>query len=273
MMDLRSRTAWRGAFTACLLNALGTPLDWVIGRNVPGMPWWPPFASSAAGVMLALVLFAKRHEVSERSSSLAFIVNTACIVTSLWLTATVYAHRVPNWVPYQANELGALASAFLTPSLWSGLVAVALFSGSAILHYLLLPVELQARFFAEPWATLTYGMFGAALVAYNVHRQEAEAALQLARAQSAAVERLAAASLAIRDLASTPFQTMALAVENLRIRCPGAQAQLDVIARALERLNTLRSVLRRYEDAAANDGRASFDALDDLSERKRPGSP
>ncbi|MGZ3439127.1 MAG: hypothetical protein ACXVDD_06415, partial [Polyangia bacterium] len=57
----RVHIAWRGALLAAALNAFGSPLELVVGRDVAGLPHWPPIAAGAIGLVLLALLLLGRH--------------------------------------------------------------------------------------------------------------------------------------------------------------------------------------------------------------------
>ena len=115
------RYAWRGALFACGLNAVGMPLDFADGAGRSrACRVWPPLVSSAAGVLLAIVLLARRRHPTVRLAMAVFMVNIAVILVALWITSGAYAAAPGRWIPFQANKLGALAAAVLAPDLVTG---------------------------------------------------------------------------------------------------------------------------------------------------------
>ena len=104
---LESRYAWRGALIACLLNAIGLPLDTLLAEGVPGMPWWPSLMSSATGLLLVIALLTGRQRPTIRLAATAFLLNTVVILVALWITSGVFAaapgksirSRPTSWAP------------------------------------------------------------------------------------------------------------------------------------------------------------------------------
>ena len=54
--DLATRHAWRGAFVAAALNAMGMPIDFFLARNIPTMPMYPYAMSVLVGISLIVFL-------------------------------------------------------------------------------------------------------------------------------------------------------------------------------------------------------------------------
>jgi hypothetical protein len=246
--ELRRVSAWRIALAASAINALGSPLELVFELRLPGGPvfWWP-LASAAVGAALALVLVVGRRRTSVRWSSVAFLANAVAINVFLWVVNTRYAVDVPALVPYQPNKLGALIVAVLAPELWVGVLTILLYTGSAVVHHLLLPAALEANALGEPWASAIYGAIALALLCLQLRHRKADWAAIGLQSERAAMEQLAASAMAIRDLANTPLQTVELTTATLSRKHPGLRPEFDRIARALERMRELNAILLQYE--------------------------
>ena len=243
-----SHYRWRGALVACALNAIGMPLDIFVGRDVPGMPKWPSLMSAAAGLLLAVVLLVRRRHPTYRLCAAVFLLNNAVILVALWITSGVYAAAPGKWVPFQANKLGVLAVAVLSPGLVTGLVMIVGFAGMAVIRYLMLSAELQQRLpIGEPWVILIYAIFAVAILGYRVHSVALSRRMFRLRTESIATQRLARTFLALRDFTNTPLQTIELAASVVRARCPQTGPLVDRIDRSLDRLYRLNQAFSAYE--------------------------
>ena len=243
-----SRYNWRGALVACGLNAIGMPLDLVLAGDIPGMPRWAPLMSSAVGVLLASVLLARRRHPTARLARAAFLVNTAVILVALWITSGAYAAAPGKWIPFQANKIGALAAAVLAPDLLTGIVSIAGFAGTVLLRYLTLTGDQQQRLpISEPWAILIYAVFAFAILGYRLHSVSLARRMLRMRTESIATQRLARTFLAVRDFTNTPLQTIELAGNIVRKRCPELAPVVDRIDRSIDRLYRLNHAFSVYE--------------------------
>jgi hypothetical protein len=244
----QSRYHWRGALVACGLNTIGMPLDIVLAGDVPGMPRWPPLTSSAVGVLLVIVLLTRRRHPTARLARTAFLINTAVILGALWIVSGAYAAAPGKWIPFQANKIGALAAAVLAPDLVTGIIAIGGFAGTVLLRYLTLPGEQQQRLpIAEPWAILIYAVFAFAILGYRLHSVSLARRVLRMRTESLATQRLARTFLALRDFTNTPLQTIELAGNIVRKRCPHLVPVVDRIDRSLDRLYRLNHAFSVYE--------------------------
>jgi hypothetical protein len=243
-----ARNAWRGAIWSCALSATGLSVDVVLARHVPDMPRWAPLMASAVGLLLIVVLIAVRQRPNTRVATVVFLLNIAVILVALWITSGAYAAAPGNWIPFQANKLGALAAAMLAPTFVSGAVAIAGFAGMALLKYLMLPSALQDRFsLGEPWTILIYAIFGMALLGYRAQRIALARRMLRIRTESIATQRLARAFLALRDFTNTPLQTIELAAAVIRQSHPQLASTLDRIDRSVDRLYRLNNTFSVYE--------------------------
>jgi hypothetical protein len=244
----QARNAMRGALWACGLNAVGMPLDALLMKDIPNIPRWPPLLSGATGLLLMLLLFGFRRRPSGQVATTAFLVNTAVILVSLWITSAAFAAAPGKWIPFQANKLGALAAAMLAPDLLTGVIAIAAFAGMVVVRYLALPHELQRRFpIGEPWTILIYAVFALALLGYRAHRIALSRRMLRIRTESIATQRLARAFLALRDFTNTPLQTIELASGIIRQQRPELAPILDRIDRSVDRLYRLNHTFSVYE--------------------------
>ena len=244
----QSRYAWRGALVACTLNAIGMPLDILVGRGIPGMPRYPVLLSSAAGALLVIMMMARRRHPTIRLAITAFMLNTAVIIWALWITAGVYAVVPERWIPFQANKLGALVAGVLAPDLLTGIVAIAGFSGMAIIRYLTFSLGQQQRLsVGEPWVIVIYALFGIAILVYRVHSIALAHRVLRLRTEAIATQRLARTFLALRDFTNTPLQTIELATAIARRRCADLAPVLDRVQRSLDRLYRLNQAFAVYE--------------------------
>jgi hypothetical protein len=244
----QSQYRWRGALLSCALNAIGMPLDLFLARDVPDMPRWPSLASGAAGVVLAVVLFVRRAHPTVRLTSAVFLVNIGVIVVALWIVTGAFAAAPGTWIPFQANKLGALAAAVLAPDLATGLLAIGAFVAMPLVRYVMLPSAHQQRFpIGEPWTIVIYAVFALAMLGYRVHSVALARRVLRVRTESIATQRLARTFLALRDVTNTPLQTIELAANVVRARCPDMAPLLDRIDRSLDRLYRLNHAFSEYE--------------------------
>jgi len=245
--DLGETHAWRGAFVAAALNAVGMPGDYLLARDIPNMPWYPSVLSASVGVGLLVLLLIYRQRATVRFSSIVFLVNTLAILVALWITSGYWAAGDESWTPFQANKLGALAVALLASELGAGLAAIAGFTATAVGKFYVLDPGIQRGFpVGEPWVILFYALFGAVLLAYRLRSVTLERKTLRLQAEAAAAEQLARTYLLLRDYANTPIQTIAFQVELIRVNHPELRPDLGRLERAVEKSMGLSPALSRY---------------------------
>jgi hypothetical protein len=246
--EVEERTARRSGAYSSILNTGGMAFEWLIERRVGGIPWWPAVVSSVVGVVVLVAMLPARRRPTLKIGVAAFLVNAAAVTFALWMTHPYYAVAPRPWRPFEANKLGALTAALLAPNRWAGLLAIAGYSGTAVLQYHLFPGDTSQHLsVTEPWASIVYGAFGVGLLAYRLRGLAMAREVARRQAETALLKRLARASLSLRDLANTPLQTLSLSMEVLRARDGSLAPILDRMERALLRLQALGRALSRYE--------------------------
>jgi hypothetical protein len=266
--DPRARLAWRGALLAAALNAVGSPLELVVARGVVAVPRWAPLGAGAVGVVMIVLLLLQRHRPTRGGAAAAFLVNTASIVAMLCFCNARWATLGAHWAPFQANKLGALTVALLTPELAVGVVSIAAYAGAAVIQFALLEPSLRASLArGEPMVTCIFAAFGVVMLVMSARRFALERRIVEQQREAAALEELARAFLAVRDFANTPLQTIESAAAVARMLHPEARPQLDQIERALARLRKLNQLLSRHEAHVRwREGDESFDAATQLED-------
>jgi hypothetical protein len=248
--DMDTKHAWRGAFVAAVLNAVGMSVDFLLARDIPTMPIYPYAMSTLVGVGISVFLLIHRQRATVRLGSAAFLANTAAILVALWITSGYWATSGRAWTPFQANKLGALAVPMLAPQLGVGLASIAGFAAIAIGKFYFLDPEIHRGFpVGEPWFILIYALFAAVLLINRLRGLALEREMLRVQAEAAATEQLARTFVRLRDYTNTPIQTIAFTTELLRAQTHNLKPTLDRLERAVDRLTELSHALTSYEDA------------------------
>jgi hypothetical protein len=186
-------------------------------------------------------------------------------VAMTWMLDDARAAHSARWVPYEPHKLSMLALAIIAPPGWStGVVAILMFVGSALLHQAVLPEALRARMSAgEPFGVIAYCVFALVLLGFKQRRNTLYKELEHARGEKMVLERVARVAMALRDLANTPVQTLELVRQALLDADPRLCVQAERMARALARLRRLNDILLPYQTAVPWDegGRAIVSEL------------
>jgi len=248
--DLATKHAWRGAFVAAALNAVGMSVDFLLARDIPTMPIYPFAMSALVGICLIVFLLIRRQRATVRLGSAAFLTNTVAVLLALWITSGYWATTGRAWTPFQANKLGALTVPMLAPQLGVGLASIAGFAAIAIGKYYFLDPDIQHGFpVGEPWFILVYALFGAVLLIYRLRGMAMEREMLRVQAEAAAAQQLARTFLRLRDYTNTPIQTIAFTTELLRAKHHDLKPILDRLERAVDKLTELSDALTGYENA------------------------
>ena len=246
--DLPTRHAWRGAFAAAALNAVGMSVDFVLARDIPTMPVYPYAVSALVGVGVIVFLLIRRQRATVRLGSAVFLVNTIAILVALWITSGHWATTGSTWTPFQANKLGTLAVAMLAPQLGVGLASIAGFAAITIGKYYFLDPDIQRGFpVGEPWFVLIYAAFAGVLLVFRLRGLALEREKLRVQAEAAAADQLARTFLRLRDYTNTPIQTIAFTTKLLRVTHQDLKPALDRLDRAVEKLAELSDALTRYD--------------------------
>ncbi|UJR84666.1 Hypothetical protein I5071_67450 [Sandaracinus amylolyticus] len=261
--ELRRRRAWAALRTASALNVVGIALELMTGRELPGIPAWPALVSGAVGLVLFALAMLRPPHWSGRLASWLFVVNSAAIALALFVRDPYYAAFAEHWIPFQGSKLCCVIVAVLAPRLWAGVLATILHAGSSVLAFALLPPDVREQIaFGEPSVTIGVGVLTAAVLAHRLRRESLERELLRAQTEAAAAQHLARTVLAIRHLANTPVQTIALTSALLSQRHPGERSLIARQERAVEKLRRIDELLVRYDrELEWHSDDASIDAI------------
>jgi hypothetical protein len=170
----------------------------------------------------------------------------------VWTLAVPEAKLSESFIAFKMVVMGL---ALLTPlSLWLGL---SLLAGFSIEVVTLWGLGLSGRLAGEPWVTLFYAVFAAALLVQRASERRLTRRLVQANAEAAALERIANSSRAVRDRMNTPLQTLALALELLERSGDDHTHTPELIQRMRRALVKLTELSARLaaEEPRTSDGR------------------
>lgn len=243
--DEQRARAWWGAFFATFLTLFGEVayifIDWQVH---PGNLMLPTLRTLHVleSVGLLVLLLARRSTSSPRLSGGVF---TAVALPHLVIFAVAEVAMAASgrvWQPLSGHRLLMLGIGLLAPmgpELGLGLIGA--FALEAVLLWYGLRLNTRLQMPWEPWVTLVWGGTACGLLTFRLRTQRIEQRLQMARAETESLERLARLLLAMRDAANTPLQSLEVATSLLRQRSAGGEnaALLATMERALTRLRTL----------------------------------
>jgi hypothetical protein len=221
-----------------------------LDRKIPGTSLLPGVVSACIGVALLTLLLIGRKRPSLFWVSIAFAVNSGSVVTALLLSNQQFAAVLgSDWVPFQANKLGCLIAALLTPGFGIGLLSILAYTLSALLQFeFFFPPALKARVaLVEPLPILAFGLAGIFALIYRFRQAQLEQELAEIQAQHFAIRELTNAFLNIRDLMNTPLQVIEFSVQALRNSNEVPKPLLDRIDRSVQNLKQINMMLVQHE--------------------------
>jgi hypothetical protein len=264
------RASWRGVVTAAALSGAGQLAFLVIKLGVVGRTLLTVEQGAHALLCATLIvlLLVTRRTATLRLCNVAFVAVGLPFLITVWTGEAERAAWGLPFSPFVGEKLVVLAIAFLAPSLWVGAsLIVALAAEMAILARLL-DVGALPLAGGEPWITLVYCAVALALLVHRLRRLQLEREVAQLRAEAEARERLARTFRAVRDLANTPLQTVAINLALLEAR-PDDREPMVRIANAFARLRELDALLEPGSQTASEQaGAESFDARAILGERR-----
>ena len=268
--------AQRAAVVAAALGVIGTGISVFGFWSISG-----PHLRAVQAVGLVTsggalwVLRNRRRPTSRTTSNLLFLLVLLPTVVMTWLVDDARAAQSAFWVPYEPNKLSVLTLAIIAPPSWPiGMVAILLFAGSALVHHLTLAEAIRARMSAgEPFGIIAYSVFALVLLGFKQRAYALRGELEHERSDKLALERVARVSLALRDLANTPVQTLELVRQRLLTDNPELRVQTERMGRALERLRRLNDILAPYQSSVIWEGEITTVERELRSTKSRLSAP
>jgi hypothetical protein len=237
-------------------------LELGIGRGTPGIANWPVYVSQLLGCAILILLFFQRNRPRTSVAATLFLANAMIVCFALYMRHAFYANASLShpWVPFQANKLGCLIAALLAPNLGVGLLAIAAHAGSSVWQYEFFSPAIQSHLaFAEPEATLAFGLAGVLTLVARIRRIQADQDAAAIKAQADATKNLAKTILRLRDSMNTPLQAVDLSTTLLDQHSDQQENALKCIKNAVSSLREINLALQEYEkDFKWNPGDESF---------------
>jgi hypothetical protein len=213
--------------------------------GLKSLPMWPYAMTALLSFLFWIYLLAKIEVAAKHSRFFT--------VTALSLALVVATFQNINMpyigVPYQAflgHKFIALVTGIVAPSLyWYGLILIGLCGIIPPLTvFFIVPIDLRHLILPpEPWASIITAFIGAIIFYHrNLELKYELTAMEAIYAKRIAEHR-AATFIAIRDLVSTPLQTLILAAGILREKYPQAANDIDRIDASVNKMLELRKQL------------------------------
>lgn len=237
----------RAARLAGGLGTIGLTVDAIVGTPQGGPAI--QFVASVICGLLWMATYTARPPRTTLYGSAIFLLLDAAIIIALWVKTDQIAGSGLHWVPFRAHQLGAIAIALIAPPVaWVGVVALVTLVGAAVLQFMLFDPAIRAQMpFGDPWTTLFFGGFALGILFYRRRGDRMERDTAHAEAEAENYQRFARAMIAVRDLSTTPLQTLTNMVVLLRQHGPELRAIADRLERAVARLTELERATRPFE--------------------------
>jgi hypothetical protein len=246
-LEIARKEAWQAAVWASALNAGVGVLGALAFRARPWLPMWAMVQFTAVGALTLIVLLAWRN--APRAACLvlfSFDVASALVASIGGAQAFVGAGQLGQL--FESVRAGIIVLAIISPSVRLGVAWIGVFILAPFVQfYTWAPAIRDAVPPTDPWFIPIYGVVGTVLLLYRRRSVRLDHALSDARAERLTMERLARVSLALRDLANTPLQTLTTGVTLLRRKVEQPEEVLASMDRALVRLQGLRHALEPFE--------------------------
>jgi hypothetical protein len=264
--------AARAAKTLAALAALGCAIAAVTllsldDAHMRRAGWGWLVDAAVCAVALGLLVLRRRWSAGEAQA-----------VSLLLIAATMVAQVHADWssalsrarfCPFEGFKMVALIVAILVP--FRAALAHALVGACAVIPlavYLAMPASMRAALPIEaPWTTLVYPLIASGVLVHRVRARRLEREMVRARVKREELERFAKVSLAYRDLANSPLQSIELVRAALRKAHPESKELLERLRRNLARLRDLGEMLSHTEHQVVwTSKEEAFDAAQVIAE-------
>jgi len=260
--EIERKEAWRGAVWASALNLGCGFLGALVFRTTAWLPVWTMLQFAGVGALVLLALLWWRQAPRAVCLALFSLDVASALVTSL-AGANAYAHAGQMGQLYQSLEASLFVIAILSPSARLGAMWTGIFTAAPFVQFSGWPEAIrQSVVLPDLWLIPMYALIAVVLLSHRRRSVRLQRLLSDARADRLTLERLARVSLALRDLANTPLQTLTTGVDLLRRKLVAQQVVLPSMERALLRLQDLKRALAPFEQHVEWRPREeSFDAV------------
>jgi hypothetical protein len=181
------------------------------------------------------------------------------------------------WTPFEPHGLTCLTIAILAPPVrWIGIPAILVPPALATLQYLSFQPEQLIWLPLRPlFAVFAFAAFGVVLYLFRLHDLWVVDLAANTDAEAKMMRKMTNTVLAIKDLANSPIQSLALDAETLSRKSPENAVIAERIKAASLQLRDLNQILDEYLRRERTDPvKASFDSYNELgAERSRMKTP
>jgi hypothetical protein len=270
--EVEERHARRLRIWFALIYILGATGELSVWYPVAAVTSWQWVQFLGVGVcFLAMMLWV--HRPSRVSTVAAYWIVNISVFLALWVTNAQLAKKGAPFQTFAGFKMMLIGGALILPS--DLIIGVPMLLAGAVVpsvEWATWPSDWRAHLApGEPFGTVIYGLVALALYAHRTRSAAMQRQMHLAEAEASSMERIARMSLAVRDLANTPLQTLQAGVELLQRGGPSTPETIERLLRALLRLRELNQMLEPYAASLKwHAGEASLDSIEVL--RQQPPS-
>lgn len=272
--DAHPREALRATLAGCFLTVCAqTAFAALAGYELGRSPIvWLDLLHAAWAAGLAAWLWLRRTRPSVRECSAVFVLLALAYLPTLWVGEIVSADRGVLREPLVTHHFLMFGIALLSPAgpwLTVCLIAISTVSAPLLWATLMARHPATASALGEPWITLVFAGISAWLAVYRTRQRLLTHRLAHARAEVAALGRVARLFLAVRDRANTPLQTLELGTALFEQRHPDEQQLVEALRRAVAQLRSLSSTFAVAEAWPAQSEAPTTDLAREVEEAAR----
>jgi hypothetical protein len=222
-------------------------IELIVWRGVEAVSEWQWILFASSGLAFFCLILVSRQRPRGVTVA-AFHGNIVVSAVALFVTNGQLAASGVRFQAFLGFKAYLIMGALLLPE--DLLIAVPFFVAGAILpaiEWATWPAAWHSALsVGEPLGTVAVGVLAVTLYAHRVRSTALQRRMANTEAQALAMQRIARMSLAVRDLANTPLQTLELGLEVMERGQPVSPEQRERLWRAMARLRDLNRLLEPY---------------------------
>ena len=210
-------------------------------------------------------------ELSMRQASFYFLLNLVPVLLLIAIANLASFHHPTEPISFQTTKLSLLTVSLLTPPLlWVGLSGILAFTFEALIQFALFSETASDRLGQdEPVATLIFAAFAFALLMFRLRSLKTQTEALRAEAEAISIRKQMHRLIALKDLMSSPLQTLELNLALIERACPECRNLSNRCTVSVARLADLNTKIREQVEHMEPDlNTLSFDAHEKLRSGK-----
>lgn len=266
MLDWKRALALKEAwFGAVLFTSINTSAHAVL---LIGAPFPPSSAVTLLrdlqvvwNISLLALLWRRRHALTPTASRSILVLALLPLLALFWARAQAAETMALEWEPLLREKFLFFIVALLAPGpAWFGSILLVAVVGEATAEYCCGGIRPDQLFGHEPWVTFTLAALAEFVILARALGRAQRNALIRRLTELSHQRRMAEMTLAVRDLANSPLQILAIQIPLLARTVEAAAPFIPPMTRAYDRLTALNAQLRKHEVASNGTQQLAFDA-------------